>query len=233
MKSLSRFLVLLSVALGFVAAQAQNPQPKPGYNVLAELQFNEEGVVEDVKILESDDPTGERMLEQIVMNMASQTKQKPRIVDGKPVKFKARAPFNFPVEGDQGPTSLPKPRLRGEQALPQWPETLAAKGQTGGAIVELIIRADGTVKSTRVLRASHPEFGQSAQAALSQWKFSPNDTPGAPAESRWNAAVGFTLGDQPVDMKWRLAPRPSLGGFIRGRAVDTPAALAPATTEKK
>lgn len=230
MKSLSRYLLLLVALVAAVAAPAQNVKTKPGYNVLVELQFNEQGSVEDVKIVQSEDPTGDRVLDQMVLNMAAQTKQPPKLVDGKPVKFKARAPFNFPVEGDQGPTSLPTPRLKGDQVLPQWPDALAAKGQMGGAIVELIIRADGTVKSSRVLRASHPEFGQAAQAALNQWKFYPNESPGALAESRWNVAIGFTLGNQPVDLKWRLAPRPSLGSFTRGRPLDEPAAApAPAT----
>jgi TonB family protein len=239
MKSLPRYLFLLLALLGAVGLQAQSAKTKPGYNIVAELHFNEQGAVEDVKIVQSEDPTGDHVLEQMALKLAAQVKQPPRVVDGKPVKFKARAPFNFPVEGDEGPTSMPTPRLKGEQVLPAWPDALAAKGEMGGAIVELIIRADGTVKSTRVLRASHPEFGEAAQTALSQWKFSPTDTPGAPAESRWNAAVGFTLGNEPVDLKWRLAPRPSLGSFTRGRPLPepaktpAPAAEAPATTSDK
>ncbi len=240
MKNPARYLLLPLLLLGAATGHAQAPAPKPGYTVVTEISFNEQGVPESAKIVSSDDPTGDHSLEQLAMNLSEQDKQPVRLTDGKPVKFKARRPFSFPVEGDQGPASnVNRPVLRaGDQVIPGYPETLAAKGEIGGAIIELIIKADGTVKSVRTLRASHPEFGQAAETALGQWVFNPSQQVGAPAETRWNVVIGFTSNGRNLDLKWRLAPRPSIGGFIVGRvppvaasasivpAVETPAAPA-------
>ena len=237
MKNPARLLPLL--LLGAVTGLAQ--AVTPGYTVLTEISFDEQGVPESAVIVESDDPTGDHYLEQMVTNLSEKDKQAPRLKDGKPVKFKARRPFHFPVEGDQGlAANANRPKLRaGDQVIPKYPDSLKATGETGGAIVELTIRADGTVKSIRTLRASHPDFGRAAEAALGQWTFNPDPRMGAPAETRWNAAVGFTSAGHELELKWRLAPRPSIGGFIVGHVppAAAPASFAPPApvvpTEKK
>ena len=213
-------LLLLGAATGFAQAL------KPGYMVVTEITFNEQGEPQDAKIVQSDDPTGDHALEQMAMKMSEQDKQPPRLKEGKPVKFKARRPFNFPVEDDHGEeANSNRPVLRaGHQDIPVYPEALAAKGEIGGAIIELAIQADGKVQAIRALRASHPEFGASAIAALAKWVFLPDDSPGAPAVSYWRAAVGYTMNGRPLELKWRLAPRPSIGSFTVGRL---PPATAP------
>ncbi len=236
-------LLLLPLLLT-VAAPGQTQAPKPGYVVVTEISFNEQGVPEDAKILMSEDPTGDHTLEQLAMKLSEQDKQPPRLQDGKPVKFKARRPFNFPVEGDQGEgANTNRPVLRaGHQVLPIYPESLAAKDVAGGAIIELAIQIDGKVQAVRALRASHPEFAEAALKALGQWVFNPDVSPGAPAVSYWRAAIGFTTNGRPIDLKWRLAPRPSIGSFIVGRAPPTtapteikgaPAAVPATPAEKK
>lgn len=223
-------------------AQAPAPATKPGYSVTIEVAYDETGKPEDAKVVKSDDPTGDRTLEQIAMKMVEQDVQPARVVDGKPVKFKARRPFNFPVPGDQGEASnANRPVLRaGNQVLPKFPESMVARNETGGAIVELVIKADGTVASSKVLASSHPEYAQAAQSALSQWTFMPREGPGMPAESTWHVAVAFAKGDGKVDLKWRLTPRPSIGSFTVGRlppappaAPAAPAPAVPAPAEKK
>ena len=60
--------------------------------------------------------------------------------------------------------------------------------------------------------------------------------PGDPVESTWNVAIGFSANGRPVDLQWRLAPRPALGGFIIGHLppqAAAPAAAAPAPAEEK
>jgi len=74
------------------------------------------------------------------------------------------------------------------------------------------------------LSASHPEFGQEALSATTQWVFNPRDGVGQPAESTWHAAIAFSTGEHAVDLKWRLAPRPSIGSFTVGRLPAIPAA---------
>ncbi len=228
MKNLPRLLLPVLLALGFAAAQAQT-KPKPGYNVMVEISYNEKGEAEDAKVVESEDPTGDHALETVVLNLAVQDHQPVRLVAGKPVKFNARRPFNFPVAGDEGPTAQgSRPTLHGPQPRPLYPEVLAAQGVSGGAIVELIIGADGKVKSVRTLEASHPEFAAAVEAATRQWTFTPNESPGAPADSRWRAGFAFTMNARSAELRWRLAPRPSLGSWVVVRApLPAPAAPAP------
>jgi len=203
--------------------------PKSGYNVLIEVGFNEAGTVESTKVVESDDFTGDHLLEQISRNLASQIKQAPKLKDGKPVKFTARAPFNFPVEDDEGPAAneAPKPGLNtGDR--PVFPENLAAKGENGGAILELQIGSFGNVESVKVLRSSHQEYADAAVAALKTWIFMPAKKDGVNVESRWRIAIGFSSDGKEVDWKWRVAPRPSLGGYTVVRPKVPAASAAPA-----
>jgi TonB family protein len=229
MKNPARCLLLLPLFLtGAALGLAQSETPRPGYTVVTEITFDEQGVPENATIVQSDDPTGDHTLEILAVKFSEQDKQPPRMKDGKPVKFKARRPFNFPVEGDRGEAAnANRPVLRtGNQVVPIYPESLMAKGEIGGAIIELTIQADGRVQAARALRSSHPEFAEAALTALRQWTFLPSTGPGAPATSIWHAAIGFTANGRDLDLKWRLAPRPSIGGFIVGRA-PPPEATAP------
>lgn len=230
MKTPSRFVLLALLALGLTTGRAQTP-PAPGYKVVVEISFDEQGVAEDGKIVQTDDPSGSQLLNQIALNLAAQVKQPVQRVDGKPVKFKARAPFNFPVEGDEGPeaNNAPKPALRSIEQ-PAYPENLAASNTPGGAILELIIGADGTVRSVKVMRASHPEFAQSAETAVKKWIFAPAQKDGVAVESRWRIAVNFALEGHEPEWRWRVAPRPSLGSHtvVRTNRMLTPPAAAPA-----
>jgi len=238
-----RLLLLLLTAAALTTARAQAPATKPGYSVMVEVSYDEKGVPVDGKVFQSDDPTGDHTLEQIALNMAQQDKQPPHLdANGQPVKFKAHRPFNFPVEGDQGEAAnADRPVLHaGHQVLPVFPANAAVQTVMGGAIVQLVIREDGTVRSVTTLRASQPEFAQAAETALKQWVFNPRGGPGRPPESTWNIAIGFSKDGRPVDLKWRLAPRPSIGSFVVGRvmvpaAPATPAAAPAAATpaEKK
>jgi TonB family protein len=225
------FLALLTLCALAVAGRAQATATKPGYSVVVEISYDEAGKPESGKIVRSDDPTGDHTLEQVALRMAQQDPQPPRLADGKPVKFKARRPFNFPVEGDQGEAAnANRPVLRaGNQVIPKYPDSAPAEVLTGGAIIALVIRADGTVASSQVVAASHAAFAEAAESALKQWVFNPREGPGMPAQSTWHAAVSFSREGQVPDLKWRLAPRPSIGSFTVGR-LPTAAAAAPATT---
>ena len=230
MKTLSRCLLLTLLAFGLSTGRAETP--KPGYKVVVEILFDEKGAAEDGKIVESDDPSGSQLLNQIALNLAAQVKQPARLENGKPVKFKALAPFNFPVDHDEGAAAnnAPKPALH-SIVQPVYPENLAATKTPGGAILELIIGADGAVKSVKVLAASHPEFAASAQVAVPQWVFVPAKKDGVPVESRWRIAVAFALDGHEPDWRWRIAPRPSLGSHTvvrTNKVLSDPNAVAPA-----
>ncbi len=230
MKMPLRLLLCTLFALSLASLRAQ--ANKPGYNVLVEVTYDEQGTPDEGKIVQSDDPTGEHVLEQIAYMMVSRTKQAPKLVDGKPVKFKARAPFHFPVADDEGEAanSGPKPTIH-EAVRPVYPAGFAEKGITGGVIVELVIGADGAVKQSRVLRSSHPEFAQAVTAALPQWSFTAaKQADGTTVESRVRMAITFITDQQGADWVWRVPPRPALGNYtvIRRVTPDAPAAATPA-----
>jgi len=221
------------IALGLFAGRAL--AAPAGYKVVVEIAFDEAGNAEGAKVVDSDDPTGSQLLNQISLSLAEKVKQPPRMdKEGKPVKFKARAPFNFPVEGDEGAAAnnAPKPALR-EAPQPVYPEELAAAGTVGGAILELTIGTEGQVARAEVLRSSHSEFANAAQAAVLRWLFVPAQKDGVAVESRWRIAVNFSVEDKLPDWKWQVAPRPSLGAFTAVRAKTEPVAAPPAPTEAK
>ena len=237
----TRRLVLsfLALFIGFTqqltAADAPKVAPKPGYHVLVEVTFSETGEPEEASVVESDDFTGDQLLNQIAINLCRNLpKREPVIKDGKPVKVKVRAPFDFPVEGDEGAAAnnAPKPAVRtGER--PQFPEGLAAKGENGGAILELNIGSFGNVQDIKVLRASHQEYADAAVAALKSWIFVPAQKDGVNIECRWRIAIGFSVDGKDVDWKWRVAPRPSIGGYTVVRPKLPTATEAPTPTPLK
>lgn len=232
MKITRRFLLLPLMILGLLGVAAQ---AATGHRVVLEITFDEEGAAEEAKVVESDDPTGVQLLNQIAIRLAEEVRQPARKdKDGNPVKFKARAPFDFPVEGDEGPAAnnAPKPALR-QMVQPVYPEALAAAGEVGGAILELVIAADGSVSKATVLRSSHIEFANAAHMAVRQWQFAPAQKDGVAVESRWRIAVNFSVENKEADWMWRIAPRPSLGSFTAVRAKVPPPAPVAAPAETK
>lgn len=226
-------LALLLTGLGLACPLAAAEAPKPGYQVVVDVTCNEAGQPESFRVVDSDDQSGEQVLNQIAIGLARSGKYEPQLKDGKPVRFTVRAPFNFPVEGDEGATANEQPRpvlAHRKQVQPVYPADLAARGEVGGAILELIISTEGYVRTATVLRASNPEFADSAVAAVKQWVLKPALKDGLPVETRWRVAFTFAIDNRDVDWKWRIAPRPSLGGFKVVHPTTPPAAApAPAT----
>ena len=222
-------LISLLLALGSQLAAAPEATAKPGYKVVVKISFNELGVGEGAEVVQSDDPTNDSILHRIALNLAAQVKQPPHLKDGKPVKFAALVPFDFPVEGDEGAAAndAPKPKFKDPGQRPVYPENLAAAGVVGGAVLELIIGADGKLRQVTVLQASHPEFAQSAEASIRTWGFGPALKDGVPVESRWRTVIAYSTDGKDVDWRWRVAPRPSIGGsVVFPRRMLTPAGAA-------
>jgi TonB family protein len=187
---------------------------KPGYTVVIDIKMNEQGVPEDAKVVQSDDPSGDHVLEWTAMAKAKAMKQEPRIKEGHAVKYTVKAPFFFPVEGDEGPDNGQVSRPKISSAVqPVYPAEQAARGEIGGAILEAVIRADGTVATVKELRSTQPVFAQAALAAVQQWKFVPAQQDGKAVESRWRLSISFETDVSRNDWMWRVAPRPSLGSY--------------------
>lgn len=67
----------------------------------------------------------------------------------------------------------------------QYPPLLRDAGIQGSAQVQVRVTADGVLAETRVVQASHPEFGQAAVRALAVARFRPARSGGSP--------VGYTF----------------------------------------
>jgi TonB family protein len=68
------------------------------------------------------------------------------------------------------PAPAPEPYIVADPVRPQGP---LLKGQSGSAVVEFMVRADGTTTDVKVRQASQPEYGQALMAAVEAWTFNP------------------------------------------------------------
>jgi TonB family protein len=211
-------LAMLGAPMGVRAeAPAVAAAKANGYTITLDIKIDEKGEPEDIAIAGTDDTSAGDVLLKMAIAMAAKTKFPPYLKDGKPAKHTVRAPFFFPIEGDEGPESdlAPKPRVKyGTAVQPVYPLELRDAGVTGGAILELNIDEKGTLTSVTCLRASHPQFETSAMDSIKKWQFTPAQKDGKPVASRTRFAFVFDTEQQMADLKWRIAPRPRLGSLI-------------------
>jgi TonB family protein len=229
-------LVILSLGLGpRLFAAETDPALASGYTVTVELRMNEEGSPEGIRLIDSEDTTPGEVLDKMAIAMAQQLKLPPREKDGHRVKFSARIPYFFPIEGDEGAASNkgPKPHPKLPAIQPAYPLALAEQEIVGGAILELVVNSEGRLTRLTTLRASRPEFEQAATQAVSQWTFAPAMKDGKAVEARCRLAVVFESPDKMADLKWRIAPRPSLGSIVVGHNNKIPPTPAPAPEPAK
>lgn len=85
-----------------------------------------------------------------------------------------------------------KPVVRTRSA-PQYPFELRRQNISGEAVVEFVVNAKGDVENARVVKATHPEFGEAAVAAVSRWKFSPGKKDGQPVATRLTTPITFSV----------------------------------------
>jgi TonB family protein len=67
---------------------------------------------------------------------------------------------------------------------PEYPKALFRKKIGGTATVSFVIDTGGAVYGPTVVKASQPEFGEAALAAIRQWRFLPKVKGGYPVETR-------------------------------------------------
>jgi protein TonB len=223
---------LALLALGFVPALSAADTPdksKNGYTVTLEMQVDESGKVEDAKVISSNDTSSEHLLEKTAFRRARDLKLAPHLKDGKPVKFTARAPFFFAVEGDEGPEdpAIIKPRIL-KASRPVYPPQEAAKGEVGAVILDAMIGTDGKVSDLKVLRSSGPVFEKAATDSVTQWTFVPATQNGSPIASHWRMSICFETEVLAADWTWHIAPRPSIGNYtvVHRIGPDAPTAAA-------
>lgn len=84
---------------------------------------------------------------------------------------------------------MPTPR---SQARPNFPAHLREKGVQGNAVIDIIVDVNGDVRNAFVLRATHPELGDAALAAVAQWKFKPGQLRGRVVNTHMQVPIVFT-----------------------------------------
>lgn len=77
-------------------------------------------------------------------------------------------------------------------ATPDYPDELQGSGRDGTAMISFTVDVDGSVKDASVRSADHPAFGESALAALKQWKFKPATDDGKPVTRKVSQPFHFT-----------------------------------------
>jgi TonB family protein len=94
----------------------------------------------------------------------------------------------------RGDSGLTLPRVMREQKPRYTKEAMQAK--IGGTVVlELVVRADGTVGDVRVLRSLDQTYGLDEQAvrAVKEWRFAPGTRDGKPVPVIVEVEMTFTL----------------------------------------
>jgi len=229
---ISRVAVLVLATLGWSLRAQENPAPaKHGYTVNVNIKVNEKGETESITLADSEDTSTGGILSKMAIAMAAKATMPVRQKDGHPIKYAARVPYFFPIEGDEGAEANLAPRPRVKTAVePAYPLAAANAGEVGGAILELIIDTQGKIAKLTTLRASRADFEEAAVQAAKQWTFVPAEKDGKPVESRWRMALVFETPEKITDIRYRIAPRPSLGSFIKfhdNRPLPAPAPAAP------
>jgi len=210
-------VALATLALGLSRPLSAADKPAAaatGYAVVLDLKIDEKGAVEDATVAATEDSSADHILERISMEKARGMKLEPRLKDGQPVKYTVKAPFLYPVEGDEPEANLDLVRPIIHKAVqPVYPAEPAAKGEVGGVILEAVIAVGGNVSSLTVLRSTNPAFADAAVTAVKQWYFKPALREGTAVESRWRLSIGFATDVRMPEWKWRFAPHPSLGNY--------------------
>jgi TonB family protein len=79
------------------------------------------------------------------------------------------------------------------EVRPDYTEEARRRGVTGDVELEIVVRADGTVGTVKVLRGLGSGLDQRAVDAVRQWRFAPAKRFGTPVDVMVEVAVEFKL----------------------------------------
>jgi TonB family protein len=204
-----------SAALPAFAAVA--PQVTSGYTVTVDIKLNEKGEAQSANLVNSGDGAAGEVLGKVALAMASKTKLPAQVNGHQTGPVTVRTPFFFAVKDDEGALAdrAPKPTVK-DAVQPIYPR-IFEKGVAGGAILEVVVGADGALTSVKTLRASNDEFARAATSAVKSWTFAPAQLNGRAVESRTRLAVAFDTKEEMAALEWRVAPRPQLASIVVSR----------------
>lgn len=78
-----------------------------------------------------------------------------------------------------------------ETPSPAYPESLHAIAKPGRAVIEILVRADGTVGETKVVSADDQAFAAAALDVLPRWRFEPGSKDGVASDMRVTVPFHF------------------------------------------
>lgn len=84
-----------------------------------------------------------------------------------------------------------QPPIVKQRFEPQFPFELFQAGTSGFAKVSFVVTPDGSVADARVVEASHEDFGRSAIACITKWKYKPATKDGRPTASPLEQSFTF------------------------------------------
>ncbi|PYV66253.1 MAG: hypothetical protein DMG97_29960 [Acidobacteria bacterium] len=84
-----------------------------------------------------------------------------------------------------------------QRVEPRYSEEARKARYDGTVVLEVIIRADGSVDVQRIVRSLGFGLDENAIAAIKQWKFRPGMRNGVPVDLSLNVEVNFHLGRRP------------------------------------
>jgi TonB family protein len=99
------------------------------------------------------------------------------------------------LEADTSDKGDVPPRVRFRNP-PVYPFELRAANITGDATVQFVIGTDGLPHDIRVIKATQPLFGLSAEAAVSRWRFIPARKEGKPVNRAVVQSLTFNLNEE-------------------------------------
>jgi TonB family protein len=102
------------------------------------------------------------------------------------------SPQNAGTEVNRPGGNVSAPRLVRETKPQYTPRALQEKVQ-GEVLMECVVKADGTVGETKIVKPLHPDLDRAALDAARQWTFEPGTRNGKPVDVLVTIAMAFTL----------------------------------------
>lgn len=86
-----------------------------------------------------------------------------------------------------------KPKVVGRRRPPVYPFKMKRARISGEVILQFMVDSTGTVRDVEVVRSTHRDFEAPAMDAVGEWRFTPAQKDGKPANCRLQVPITFTL----------------------------------------
>ena len=91
------------------------------------------------------------------------------------------------------PAAVMRPPSLVVQARPQYPFELRRDGVSGSAVVDFIVDEYGMPRNITAVRATRPEFAQSAVSCVAHWRYRPGLVQGRPVRVHLQVPMYYSL----------------------------------------